>query len=296
MTDAFLNRLSHLCNNCILSWCVILSEYSEIYAVFGKTFSPTAKAAPSSKTRSMTWLLRSLPISLSTRDERNAFSTGIIFDPYQFSDFAIWWIFISAKIFMSKNTPPNLVSITRGSRDNWRISAYSALSVLGRSGRSSSLRLGNLANPSSLRIFQMDDWLRRLPSCIKAKCMSCTELFFFRRAMTRSRDWSRFGLYLGPRLVSTKYFRSGSFLNLWHKTWKAPVEYPNLAATSLGGRFSTKYALSASYWRCFGWPGSKKKRASGLIELLNLYCCCEVAFFSFKDIFTPYIVVFRHMI
>ena len=90
-------------------------------------------------------------------------------EPYQFSDLGIWWIFISARIFINKNTPPNLVSITRGVRDNCRMSAYSAVSGPGRSGRSSSLRLGNLANPSSLRIFQMDAALRLTPSCFKAK-------------------------------------------------------------------------------------------------------------------------------
>jgi hypothetical protein len=51
----------------------------------GTALRPTARATPSSKSRSMTWLRRAVPSSLRTRAARTAWEAGIIFVPGNFA-------------------------------------------------------------------------------------------------------------------------------------------------------------------------------------------------------------------
>ena len=56
-------------------------EYWDMYVALGIALSPAAKATPSSKTRSITWLRRDLPSILSKSPDRTAWAAGIIWVP-----------------------------------------------------------------------------------------------------------------------------------------------------------------------------------------------------------------------
>ena len=79
---------------------------------------------------------------------------------------------IEASIGRKRNRPPNLVRKDRGLRSSCRTSATSA--VVGREpgGRSSSVRRGNRANPSSLRICATATGLRGRPWWARLRLMS----------------------------------------------------------------------------------------------------------------------------
>ena len=109
----------------------------------------------------------------------------------------------------NRNRPPNLVRKWRGVRSSWRTSAMSATTGRGWSGRSSSSRRGSLAKPSSLKIAATAAGLSDSPSRARARLMSWTERFCFRRATTCSRSRSCLPGGRPSRAVGTKKSRSG---------------------------------------------------------------------------------------
>jgi len=56
-------------------------EYSERSLFLGKTLSPGNSANPSSATKAMTWLLRSMDQSFKAKEARKACWAGIILEP-----------------------------------------------------------------------------------------------------------------------------------------------------------------------------------------------------------------------
>src|SRR5271157_996413 len=136
------------------------------------TFKPAQRASPLSKTTLMTCPWRAVPNSFKARSDRMAEPGGIIAEPGNPDFLRMRSRAIEASIGKKRNRPPNLVRKDRGLRSSWRPSATSA--VVGREpgGRSSSVRRGNRANPSSLRICPTATGLRGCPWWVRLRLIA----------------------------------------------------------------------------------------------------------------------------
>ena len=170
----------------------------------------------------MTCRWRAVPKSFKANNDRMAQAAGTMADPGKPLRARIPSKSAATRSGRKRNRPPNLVWRARGARSSWRTSATSAVTGRGWSGRSSSRRRGSLAKPSSLRIAATAAGLSDSPSRAKARLMSWTERFCFRRVTTCSR--SRCCLPGGrpSRAVGAKKSRPGLIAELMDKDAKAP--------------------------------------------------------------------------
>ena len=85
--------------------------------------SPENKASPSSATKAMTWLLRSIDQSFRASEARSACSAGIIFEPGSRAAAANRSVLSRTRSGTKRKRPPQRVLNDRGSRENSRTSA-----------------------------------------------------------------------------------------------------------------------------------------------------------------------------
>ena len=230
------------------------------------TLRPANNPSPSSATVGMTWLRCSIDHSLSASIERSACSAGIILEPGRPARLASDSRLSATKPGTNKNSPPQTVSKRRGTSDNWRTSATASTVGRGRSGRSSSRRRGNGANPSALSTSRTAVGLRPRLRDLSVSLISYTEWLRLRSSTIVLRAADFFGCVRGPNLGDTKNSGWGSRRKWWHMTWNEAGVYPNARATSEDGRSSKKNARNASYCRCLAELGSMKKRRQSLSD------------------------------
>lgn len=120
----------------------------------------------------MTWLLRSLPMSLSANKLRNACSGGIIFEPGSWACAATCPRSSARITGTKKNNPAIRVRNVRGVQSTSRASATAAGCGLTVFGRSSSRRLGKRAKPSSRSNTDSALILIECPSAFSSRWMS----------------------------------------------------------------------------------------------------------------------------
>src|SRR5437868_9379644 len=124
-------------------------EYSERKLFLGMALRPQNKPRPSSATRAMTWLLRSMAQSLSASEARSAWPAGIAREPGSLAPWANASLSSRTRSGMKRKSPPSRVVNSRGLSAKRRTSATASALGPTRLGRSSSRRRGKGANPSA---------------------------------------------------------------------------------------------------------------------------------------------------
>jgi hypothetical protein len=124
-------------------------EYSDKKLFFGMALSPQNKASPSSATKAMMWLLRSIAHSLSASEARSAWAAGIMREPGSLAACANASLSSCTRSGMNRNSPPIRVVNSRGVRRKSLTLATACTCGPMRAGRSSSSRRGKGAKPSA---------------------------------------------------------------------------------------------------------------------------------------------------